>query len=97
MWIPYYNNQNKKIDMKAEKITEIEKELQPDGLNGYIFHLLTCGDFDNLCGTEVLEEGVCMVLKGSAPVRERREMFLKIFNGCKRIADYIKKEADWKQ
>jgi len=83
--------------MKIEDITKIENELQPDGLNGYIFHLLTGGDFDNLCDTAVLEEGACMVLKGTAPIRERREMFLKIYDGCKKIADRIKIDAGWKK
>jgi hypothetical protein len=83
--------------MKKETITSIENELQPDGLAGYVFHILTGGNFDNLCDTAVLEEGACMVLKGSAPVRERREMFLKVYDGCKKIADHIKKDVEWKK
>lgn len=82
--------------MKKETITEIEKRLPPDGLSGYIFHLLADNEFVNLCDVVSLPEGgVGMALKGSAPVTERREMFLKIYSGCKRIANEIKKDTGW--
>ena len=83
--------------MKPETITSIENELKPDGLTGYVFHLITGGDYDNLCDTAVLEEGACMVLKGTAPLRERREMFLKVYDGCRKVADRIKQDVGWEK
>lgn len=81
--------------MKRETITKIENTLGRSGLTGYIFFKLTGDSYDNLCETQTLEEGACLVLKGTAPVRERREMFLRIYDGCKRIADHIKEDAGW--
>jgi len=79
--------------MNKEEIQKIETELKPDGFTGYLFHLFTSGNCDTSFETVVLEEGACLALKGSAPVRERREQFLKIWEGCKNISDYLKKQS----
>lgn len=84
--------------MKPETIKEIEKQYPNpgEGLKIYIFNLLTGGDFDNLFELTTFENNSCTaVLKGTASKVERREQFLKIYEGCNKIAEYIKKDVNY--
>lgn len=80
--------------MTQEKIERIEKELQPDGLAGYLFYMFCNHNVDNLCEISQLPEGgVGLIMKGTASIQERREMFLKVYDGCKNISEYFKKSS----
>ena len=83
--------------MKKETIDHFEKELTPGGLTDFIFHLISGEDGEKLFEVESLIDGsAALVTKGTAPITERRVQFLKIYDGCKKIADTIKKDMGWK-
>lgn len=81
--------------MTYQDIEKIEEQLPPDGLTGYIFFLLAKNSYDNLTETAIIDQGACLILRGSAPIEERREMFIKIYEGCKHIADQLKINAGY--
>lgn len=66
----------------------------PDGLTGYVLRQLCQGDTRNLIEVESLsDDSAGLVMKGTAPIEERREQFLKIYDGCKAIAEEMKSEV----
>lgn len=82
--------------MTFEQIKEIEDNFPTDGLAGYLFWKLTNNNYDNLISTAyIIKVGACSVLNGSAPIEERREMFLKVYDGCKTISKFLKDQVDY--
>ncbi len=80
--------------MNNETIQKIEQEFPKDGLTGLLFFKFTGGDSENICEVAILEKGVGLVLKGTAPISERRKQFLMIYDGCRKIADFIKRTSN---
>lgn len=87
--------------MTTEQIEKIEKELA-GGLVDHIFHWFTKGNSEEFGMFEVaVTEGrVGLVLRGSAPIEERRDQFLKLYTGLDNMADKLKllakqKDMEW--
>lgn len=84
--------------MKKETVISLENTKGP-GLNNFLAHLLNKSehDEDNIFVVETINSfngEAALVVKGSAPVEERRELFIKIMDGISNISDFIKKDLD---
>lgn len=77
--------------MNYNKILKIEKEFPTGGFTGYLFH--KAGGFDMIEAAILPDGSAGSVLKGTAPVAERRAMFLELWAGFFKMAIEIKDDA----
>ena len=78
--------------MNKEYIEKIEKHFGENSLTDYIYHILNQTEDDDLFVVEPLSNNSAgLVLNiNDLSIETRRDIFLKIWKGCERIANDIK-------
>jgi len=81
--------------MTKAEVKEIEDNLAPDGLTGYLFAFLTEFASNDLFDVGNLNDGsAAMMSRVVDTTDDRRQFFLDIWEGCERISDELKKRAN---
>ena len=78
-------------------VREFAKIHEQDGFAGHMFFRF-CGEKrEELFEIATIEGGgAALVMKGTAPILERRRQFLDIYEGLQRLANYIEYETGYK-